>query len=141
MLGSVWPFLKDPANVAVLGSIGAGIAVIAAGAWAVFTYFDKKKEKGPSAPSVIINLDAAAVVAPINERLEQLAAQVARDKGVAIAPLRAILVKLGEADVKDEDILRRPDEKAAAMSSSAPISMRFALRSERSLEGRAGWRG
>jgi hypothetical protein len=45
MLGSIWPFLKDPANLTVLRSIGAGIVAIAAGAWAVFTYFDKKKEK------------------------------------------------------------------------------------------------
>jgi hypothetical protein len=55
MLSGIWQFLKDPANLAVLGSIGAGIVAIAAGAWAVSTYFDKKKEKGPSAPSVIIN--------------------------------------------------------------------------------------
>jgi hypothetical protein len=69
-------------------------------------------------------------VAPINERLEQLAAQVARDKGVAIAPLRAILVKLGEADVKDEDILRRLDEKADAIVKFRPNldALRIALR-------------
>jgi hypothetical protein len=30
MLGSIWPFLKDPANLAVLGSIAAVIAAIAA---------------------------------------------------------------------------------------------------------------
>jgi hypothetical protein len=94
MLGGIWPFLKDHDNLAVLGSIGAGIAAIAAGAWAVFTYFDKKKEKGPSAPSVIINPDAAAVVAPINERLEQLAAQVGprqrrRDRAAARNPRQA----------------------------------------------------
>ena len=49
MLGGIWQFLKDPANLAVLGSIGAVIAAIAAGAWAVFTLFAKKSEKGPSA--------------------------------------------------------------------------------------------
>lgn len=31
MLGSVWRFLKDPANLAVLGSIGAVITAIAQG--------------------------------------------------------------------------------------------------------------
>jgi len=44
--------------------------------------------------------------------LKRLAAQVARDKGVEVAPLRAVLVKLGEAGVKDEDIPKRLDEKA-----------------------------
>jgi len=119
MLGGIWPFLKDPANLAVLGSIGAGIAAIAGGAWAVFTFFAKKSEKGPSArqPSttvtvqtpVTINPDAKDVVAPINERLDKLAAQVARDKGVEIAPLRAVLVKLGEKGVREEDIPMRLD--------------------------------
>ena len=47
MLGSIWQFLKDPANLAVLGSIGAGIAAIAGGAWAVFTFFARKSDKGP----------------------------------------------------------------------------------------------
>ena len=37
MLGSIWQFLKDPADLKILGSIGAGIATIIAGAWAVFT--------------------------------------------------------------------------------------------------------
>jgi tetratricopeptide (TPR) repeat protein len=112
MLGNIWPFLKDPANLAVLGSIGAVIAAIAAAAWAVFTYFDKKREKSPSAPSVIINPNATAVVAPINERLDKLTAQVARDKGVEIAPLRAVLVKLGEKGVPEEDIPKRLDAAA-----------------------------
>jgi hypothetical protein len=80
MLGSVWLFLKDPANLTVLGSIGAGIAAVAGGAWAVFTFFAKKGEKGPPAPQpsttvtvqtpVTINPDARDVVAPINERLD-----------------------------------------------------------------------
>ena len=99
MLGGIWQFLKDPANLAVLGSIGAVIAAIAAGAWAVITLFAKKSEKGPSAPqpsttvtvqTPVVNRDAKDVVAPINERLDKLTAQVARDKGVEIAPLRAV---------------------------------------------------
>jgi hypothetical protein len=52
MLDCIWQFLKDPANIAVLGSIGAGIATFSAGVWAVFTFFANKKEKGASAPSV-----------------------------------------------------------------------------------------
>ncbi len=112
MFGGIWPFLKDHDNLAVLGSIGAGIAALAGGAWAVFTFFAKKHEKEPSAPSVIINPEPAAVAAPINERLEQLAAQVARDKGVEVAPLRAVLVKLGEKGVPEEDIPKRLDSTA-----------------------------
>jgi len=117
-------------------SIGAVIAAIAGGAWAVFTYFDKKNEKSPSAPNVTadhgsvaagrditepvtIGLDEQKVgqelrkaQEPLRDELERLAAQVARDKGVEVAPLRAVLVKLGEAGVKDEDIPKRLDEKA-----------------------------
>jgi tetratricopeptide (TPR) repeat protein len=49
---------------------------------------------------------------PLAEQLEKLAAEVAREKGVEIAPLRAILLKLGEAGVRDEDIAKRLDDKA-----------------------------
>jgi hypothetical protein len=130
--GDIWQFLKDHDNLAV-------ITAIAVGAWAVFTFVAKKSEKGPSAPQpsttvtvqtpVTVNPDAKDVVAPINERLDKLAAQVARDKGVEIAPLRAILVKLGEADVKDEDILKRLDEKADAIVKFRPNvdALRIAL--------------
>jgi threonine/homoserine efflux transporter RhtA len=70
MLGSVWQFLKDPANLAVLGSIGAGIAAIAGGAWAVFTFFAKKSEKGSTTPSVTADHGGVAagrdISGPIN---------------------------------------------------------------------------
>jgi hypothetical protein len=39
MFGGIWQFLKDPANLGVLGSIGAVIVAIGTGAWALFTYF------------------------------------------------------------------------------------------------------
>src|SRR5262249_15479025 len=39
---------------------------------------------------------------PLADRLEQLAIHVAREKGVEVAPLRAILVKMGEVGVRDE---------------------------------------
>jgi hypothetical protein len=41
---------------------------------------------------------------PLADQLERLAIQVAREKGVEIAPLRAILVKLGVTVVGDEEI-------------------------------------
>ncbi len=136
MLGSIWPFLKDPANLAVLGSIGAGITAIAGGAWALFTFFIKKSEKSGSTTTVkadhgsvaaggdinapvTVGLDEKEVgqelrkaQQPLRDEFERLAAQVAREKGVEVAPLRAVLVKLGEAGVKDEDIPKRLDEKA-----------------------------
>jgi tetratricopeptide (TPR) repeat protein len=100
-----------------------------------FTYFDKKKEK-PSAPSVTadhgsiaagrditapvtIGLDEKEVgqelrkaQQPLRDELERLAAQVARDKGVEVAPLRVVLVKLGEKGVPEEDIPKRLDAAA-----------------------------
>jgi hypothetical protein len=39
MLGTIWQFLKDHDNLAV-------IVALAGGAWAVFTFFAKKSEKG-----------------------------------------------------------------------------------------------
>jgi hypothetical protein len=49
---------------------------------------------------------------PLAGQLEELAKQVARDKGIEVAPLRAILVKMGEAGFRDEDIPKRLSEKA-----------------------------
>jgi hypothetical protein len=82
--------------------------VLATGLWAVFTFYvDHAKPPlppsysvevhngnviawGPNATfnaPVNINPDAKEVVATINERLDKLAAQVAREKGVEVAPL------------------------------------------------------
>jgi hypothetical protein len=49
---------------------------------------------------------------PVNERLAALTAEIARSKGVEIAPLRAILAKLGEAGVPDYEIPARLDAAA-----------------------------
>jgi hypothetical protein len=133
MASRVLAFLRDEGNRAVLAWIGGGDAVVGGGLWAVFTFY-VDHSKPSSAPAtttveqkwtgiasgrdtninapVTINPDAKEVVAPINERLEKLAAQVARDKGVEVAPPRSILAKLGEAGVKDEDIPKRLDAKA-----------------------------
>jgi hypothetical protein len=46
---------------------------------------------------------------PVNEQLAALTAQIARQKGVEIAPLRAILVKLDESRVPDYEIPARLD--------------------------------
>ena len=66
MLGSIWPFLKDPANLAVLGSIGAGITAIAGGAWALFTFFIKKSEKSGSTTTVKADHGSVAAGGDIN---------------------------------------------------------------------------
>jgi hypothetical protein len=44
---------------------------------------------------------------PLSEQLAALTAQIAREKGVEIAPLQAILVTLGEARVPDYEIPAR----------------------------------
>ena len=66
----VWQFLKDPANLAVLGSIGAVITAIAGGAWAVFTFFAKKNKKGSTTPSVKADHGSVAagrdITGPVN---------------------------------------------------------------------------
>jgi hypothetical protein len=52
MLSSIWDFLKDGSNQAVLSWIGGGIAVIAAGIWAVIKFRVKNGDQKPSKPSV-----------------------------------------------------------------------------------------
>jgi hypothetical protein len=49
---------------------------------------------------------------PITEQLAALTAQVARDKGVEAAPLRAVLEKLGQAGVPDAEIPARLNRAA-----------------------------
>jgi hypothetical protein len=53
MLSSIWDFLKDGSNQAVLSWIGGGIVVVAGGLWAVLKFFfPKEKDKSPPPPSV-----------------------------------------------------------------------------------------
>jgi hypothetical protein len=52
MLSSIWDFLKDASNQAVLSWIGGGIAVIAGGIWAVMKFMAKTRDQKPSKPSV-----------------------------------------------------------------------------------------
>jgi tetratricopeptide (TPR) repeat protein len=131
MASRVLAFVRDEGNRAVLGWIGGGLVVLATGLWAVYVHFYPAPEAKPSnsievhngnviasgpnatfnAP-VTINPDAKEAVAPINERLDKLAAQVAREKGVEVAPLRSVLGKLGEKGVREEDIPKRLDAAA-----------------------------
>ncbi len=69
-----------------------------------------------SAPGASLEPSLLAIVDRLTrqfeERLAALAEQVARDKGVPAAPLRAILEKLGEAGVPDPEIPARLAAKA-----------------------------
>ena len=49
---------------------------------------------------------------PRRDELERLAAHIARDKGIVVAPLRRVLVILGEKGVPDEDIPKRLEAAA-----------------------------
>jgi hypothetical protein len=53
---------------------------------------------------------AGQQVSDVQNVLERVLAQVARDKAVEITPLRTILGKLGEAGVLEEDIPKRLDD-------------------------------
>ena len=61
-------------------------------------------------PSLLVIVDR--LTRQFEEKLAALAEQVARDKGVPAAPLRAILEKLGEAGVPDAEIPARLAAKA-----------------------------
>src|SRR5262249_48295746 len=50
---------------------------------------------------------------PLTEQFEKLAQQIAREKGIPVAPLRVILNKLGQTQIgDDDDISRRFNEMA-----------------------------
>ena len=57
-------------------------------------------------------LDEQKIGLLLDEKFARLTDQIAQDKGVAVAPLRAVLVKLGEANVADEQIPERLSAKA-----------------------------
>jgi tetratricopeptide (TPR) repeat protein len=57
----------------------------------------------------VIERRIAEAQRPLIDQVTALADQVAREKGVPVAPLRTILVKLGEIGVPDHEILRRLD--------------------------------
>jgi hypothetical protein len=52
MLSSIWDFLKDGSNRAVLSVIGGAIAALATAVWAVVKYMAKNGDHKPSQPSV-----------------------------------------------------------------------------------------
>src|ERR1700731_3386052 len=120
MLSGIWQFLNDPSNQGTLALLGGGAVVVVGGLWKAVTFFlDGTKPAAPQPSTtvtvqtpVIINPDAKDVVAPIKEQVEQLAAQVAREKGVEVVPLRRVLDKLGEKGVPEEDIPKRLEAAA-----------------------------
>jgi hypothetical protein len=137
----LWRYIQRVKNREVLAWCGGGVAAIAAGSWAIFVHFFPAEGSKPTAAStttvtqsgtgiasghdtvvsapVNIGLDEkktgeqiAAAQKPLTDQLERLVAQVSREKGVPAAPLRAVLVKLGEAGVSDEALPQRLDAKA-----------------------------
>ena len=137
----LWNFIRNGKNRDIVSWLGGGSVVIVAGIWAAFTYFFPNVDKnaigsppivitqsGPGIASgrdtvvnapIAIGLDekqvgrrVAEAQQPLTDQLEKLAAQVAREKGVEIAPLRAILRKLGEAGIADNDVAKHLDDKA-----------------------------
>ncbi len=135
MLSSIWDFLKDGTNQAVLSWIGGGIAAVAAGIWAIVKFMAKigdQKSPGPSVGAdrssmaagrdmkinvrggadrggiaagrdITFGLDEEGVRRVLQEELGRVAAQ----KEVPVAPLRAVLEKLGAAEIANEDIPKR----------------------------------
>jgi hypothetical protein len=45
MFASIWAFVRDPGNRAVLGWIGGGIVVVIGGLWAAFKFFFSKRKE------------------------------------------------------------------------------------------------
>jgi hypothetical protein len=60
MLSSVWDFVKDPDNRAILSWIGGGIAALTAGIWAVVRFRANNSDHRPSKSSVSANRSSVA---------------------------------------------------------------------------------
>jgi hypothetical protein len=135
----LWQFIVDHQAI-----LGGGIAAVASAGWAIYVHFfpaRESKSKGATTTTVTqsgtgiasgrdtvisapvnIGLDEkktgeqiAAAQKPLDDKLERILAEVSREKGVPVAPLRAILLKLGEAGVSEETIPQRLDAKAAEL--------------------------
>ncbi len=106
MFARSWNFLKDENNRGVVQMIGGAIVVVAVGVWTAFTFFHPEEKKQPlSGPTIAIGQNVQAgrditinptvTIGPseekINKRIDDLVAQIAREKGVEAAPLRAVL--------------------------------------------------
>jgi hypothetical protein len=139
MLHQLWKFIRNDKNRNILAWLGGGAIAIITGAWALFTYnHSENRPTTASTTTVVVPVDSGiasgrdtVVNAPISiglnekqvreaqkpltDQLEKLAAQVGRDKGVEITSLRAILVRLGENGVRDEDVPTRLNEKATEL--------------------------
>jgi tetratricopeptide (TPR) repeat protein len=140
MLRRLRKLVPNKTNREILTWFGGGVVVVVPGIWALVTYIFPHDDKKPAASSTTIVTQSGTGIAagrdinapinitglnekqvgqqvadaqkPLTDRLDNLAAQVAREKGVEFAPLRAILIKLGEAGVRDENITNRLEEKA-----------------------------
>ncbi|MFI5015289.1 MAG: tetratricopeptide repeat protein [Hyphomicrobiales bacterium] len=115
MLATVWEFLKDEGNRAVLSWVGGGILAVAAGVWTVFTFLARRGESG-SSPSAKAQSTSVAINNPIHIGLDEAGVRrvlqdelsgIAKAKGVAEAPLRTVLKKLGETQVPQAEIPAR----------------------------------
>ena len=63
-MGRLWSFLRQKRNREVLGWIGGGVVVVAAGMWTLFTYLVPHDDKKPGAPTVTVVNPSGPVIAP-----------------------------------------------------------------------------
>ena len=63
MFASVWAFMQDPHNQAVLSWIGGGIAAVVGGLWAAFKFFFTSKEKPKAEAGTTVSASNGGVAA------------------------------------------------------------------------------
>jgi hypothetical protein len=113
--------VPSKANREILSWLGGGAVIVVGAAWTLITYLHDNKK--PSAPTAAVVNSSQSIIAPgstfngpvsvfdekknredIKAELKPVLEAIARDKGVPILSLRAILTKMGEQNVRDEDI-------------------------------------
>jgi hypothetical protein len=128
---ALWGFIFDVHNQKTLAFLGAGAAAIATGIWAVVKHFfpsESKKKTGSlsinqsgtgfasggdtfiSAP-VQFGLneektghEIKSAIQPFGQKIDEILVAISLDKGVPIAPLQAILLKVGGNKVSEQDL-------------------------------------
>jgi len=112
MFDAVFEFILNTDNRIIIGGIFGGIVVIIRGLWEVYKFFRPPNVKNDVPDEISKKLTVQIrestadikenfkeATAEINETLKEIAHKIARDKGVPVEPLLAVLKKLGQDHV------------------------------------------
>jgi hypothetical protein len=129
LVGCWMKLIPTKANREIISWLGGDAVVVVGATWTLFTYFHGDQK--PSGPAATVVNSSQSVVAPggtfngpvnlfdaqkndeqLNAATNRILEAIAREKGVPFEALKATLVKMGDENVRDEDIAADLDKKA-----------------------------